>query len=325
MVINKHTKLIGVCVDVLLSLCCCSSCFLGGTRIPLACLSFRGISFVVAMSTEKVPDDAELAEPEEAQDEPDVTVMKKPSGKAKAKAKAVKAKAAPKKGFVKCKDEPKDDDKEDDDDDDDQLMKKPASKAPMKKPATRKGGGKAAQKAAALKKAAAEAKKAEEKKKKEEKKRKREEEIARDWKSGLQADDDHQEGERGEEEELDDDPCMDEAFGMADKEHKNLPGGKSKDRSKDFKFKALYKSNQLPTWLAEEWEKASMMKSGRQERQREIVNNAIDRKADGRLLMNTDKPMFAELQALLFTLHVLLCDFHTRARVCFRVWFMPCL
>ncbi|CAE7796743.1 unnamed protein product, partial [Symbiodinium necroappetens] len=158
------------------------------------------------MSTEKVPDDAELAEPEEAQDEPDVTVMKKPSGKAKAKAKAVKAKAAPKKGLVKCKDEPKDDEKEEDDDD--QPMKKPASKAPMKKPATPKGGGKAAQKAAALKKAAAEAKKAEEKKKKEEKKRKREEEIARDWKSGLQADDDHQEGERGEEEELDDDPCM---------------------------------------------------------------------------------------------------------------------
>ncbi|CAE7612564.1 unnamed protein product [Symbiodinium microadriaticum] len=252
------------------------------------------------MSTEKVPDDAELAEPEEAQDEPDVTVMKKPSGKAKAKAKAVKAKAAPKKGLVKCKDEPKDDEKEDDDDD--QPMKKPASKAPMKKPATPKGGGKAAQKAAAqkaaaLKKAAAEAKKAEEKKKKEEKKRKREEEIARDWKSGLQADDDHQEGGRGEEEELDDDPCMDEDFGMAEREEKNQTGGKNKDRSKDYKFKAMYKSGQLPSWLAEEWEKASAMKSGRQERQREIVNNAIDRKADGRLLMNTDKPMFAELQA----------------------------
>ena len=198
----------------------------GGTRIPWACLSFRGISFVGAMSTEKVPDDAELAEPEEAQDEPDVTVMKKPSGKAKAKAKAVKAKAAPKKGLVKCKDEPKDDEKEDDDDDD-RPMKKPASKATMKKPATPKGGGKAAQKAAALKKAAAEAKKAEEKKKKEEKKRKREEEIARDWKSGLQADDEHQEGERGEEEELEDDPCTDEAFGM-DKDEKN-----QKDRSKD--------------------------------------------------------------------------------------------
>ena len=98
---------------------------------------------------------------------------------------------------------------------------------------------------------------------------------------------------------------------MAEKEEKNQTGGKNKDRSKDYKFKAMYKSGQLPTWLAEEWEKASAMKSGRQERQREIVNNAIDRKADGRLLMNTDKPMFAELQALFFTLHVLLCDFHT--------------
>ena len=287
--------LIGVCVDVLLSLCCCSSCFLVGALGSLwLVLAFVVFPLWMPCLQKKVPDDAELAEPEEAQDEPDVTVMKKPSGKAKAKAKAVKAKAAPKKGLVKCKDEPKDDEKEDDDDD--RPMKKPASKAPMKKPATPKGGGKAAQKAAALKKAAAEAKKAEEKKKKEEKKRKREEEIARDWKSGLQADDDHQEGERGEEEELDDDPCMDEAFGM-DKDEKN-----QKDRSKDYKFKALYRNGQLPTWLAEEWEKANAMKSGRQERQREIVNNAIDRKADGRLLMNTDKPMFAELQALCFYL-----------------------
>ena len=239
-----------------------------------------------AMSAEAPEDAVQPSADEEPEVEVAAPVQKKPAVK------------NPKAKIACVKEEPEDDDEKDDDE---KPMKKPAAKAVLKKPAAAKGSGKnsgdkekkAALKAAALKKAAAEKKKAEEKAKKEEKKRKREEELAKDWKSGIQVDDDEQqEGEKGEEEELDDDPCTD--FGMPAEEKVQ---DNNKDRSKDYKFKAMYNSGQLPSWLAAEWEKTTKMKAGRQERQRELVNNAIDRKDNGKLMVNTDKPMFAELQA----------------------------
>ena len=265
------------------------------------------------MSAEAPEDDVQPSADEEPEVEVAAPVQKKPAVK------------NPKAKIACVKEEPEDEDVKKDDDE--KPMKKPAAKAVaakavLKKPAAAKGSGKnsgdkekkaalkaaalkkaAAEKAAALKKAAAEKKKEKEKAKK----RKREE----DWKSGLD-DDSAQEGEKGEEEELDDDPCTD--FGM--------PAGEkvedeNKDRSKDYKFKSMYKSGQLPSWLAAEWEKTTKMKAGRQERQRELVNNAIDRKENGKLMVNTDKPMFAELQARFlpscFTLstHVCFCVIST--------------
>ena len=53
----------------------------------------------------------------------------------------------------------------------------------------------------------------------------------------------------------------------------------------------------FPVGWPQSGKKTTKMKAGRQERQRELVNNAIDRKDNGKLMVNTDKPMFAELQA----------------------------
>ena len=71
-----------------------------------------------------------------------------------------------------------------------------------------------------------------------------------------------------------------------------------KDRSKDNKFKALLSEGSLPDYVAQAWKKTLSMKKGRTEEQRKIVNQVLDRTKDGKLMVNLEKPLFAQMRDL---------------------------
>ena len=50
-----------------------------------------------------------------------------------------------------------------------------------------------------------------------------------------------------------------------------------KDRSKDFKFKQLLSQRTLPAWIVKAWNETLKLKTGRVAKQREIVNQVLDR------------------------------------------------
>ena len=98
----------------------------------------------------------------------------------------------------------------------------------------------------------------------------------------------HESGEQPEEENMEEDPLVEPAdFDMEDE---------TKNRSKNNKFLKLLKSGSLPDWLADEWDKTKKMSAGRREKQREIVNNAMEHTQDGRLILNVDKPLFQSMK-----------------------------
>ena len=107
-------------------------------------------------------------------------------------------------------------------------------------------------------------------------------------------------GEQGEEEVQEEDEIMEvpeDKFGMDQK---------TKDRSKDFKFKTLLTQGSLPAWLKTAWQKTTTMKSGRLAEQRRLVNLALDRKPDGALVLSLEKPQLQDLKDI--CLPVVTCE-----------------
>ena len=72
-------------------------------------------------------------------------------------------------------------------------------------------------------------------------------------------------------------------------------GGEARDRSKMQKFQGMLATNSLPAFLAAEWERTLTLKVGKRERQSALVNALFDRNAAGKLIMNTQKPIFQSL------------------------------
>ena len=71
---------------------------------------------------------------------------------------------------------------------------------------------------------------------------------------------------------------------------------RKKDRSKDNKFKMLLAQKSLPSWIVQAWEKTKSMKTGRTIEQRKLVNQVLDRTANGHLVVNLNKPALQNLQ-----------------------------
>lgn len=71
-----------------------------------------------------------------------------------------------------------------------------------------------------------------------------------------------------------------------------------KDRSKDFKFKQLLSQGSLPEWVVKAWNDTSKLKTGRVAKQREIVNQVLDRTSNGTLALSLDKPVLSHIKDL---------------------------
>ena len=69
-----------------------------------------------------------------------------------------------------------------------------------------------------------------------------------------------------------------------------------KDRSKDNKFKQLLLSGTLPDWVKKAWQATLKLTTGRQQKQRELVNKVLERTEDGRLQINADNPQLETLK-----------------------------
>ena len=173
------------------------------------------------------------------------------------------------------------------------AMKKPASKKPSKATAVKSkpmpAVAKTKAKAKSAPKKGKECKDKDEKKPKAAPKKKPAASSSTAFKCLFSSDaDDVQEGE---EEEKEMDPDVHDDFEM--------DGGQedeTKDRCKNNKFLKMLKANQLPEFLVAEWQRVKGLKVGRLEAQRAIVNAAIDRGADGRLCLNVEKRMFADMK-----------------------------
>ena len=102
--------------------------------------------------------------------------------------------------------------------------------------------------------------------------------------------------EEDEEEVLEDDPVEENTFALAKKDTEKAPDTKdTKDRSKNNKFLKMLETKQLPSWLVDAWNATKKMGTGKLDRQRAIVNEAFDH-ADGKLVLNTNKPVFQEMR-----------------------------
>eukprot|EP00435_Cladocopium_sp_Y103_P037694 s1514_g10.t1 len=92
----------------------------------------------------------------------------------------------------------------------------------------------------------------------------------------MQIEEEKDQEEQAEEEMAEEDEVM-------EPEDKFQVDEKTKDRSKDFKFKTLLAQGCLPGWLKTAYTKTLNMKQGRVAEQRRLVNLALDRKPDGAL------------------------------------------
>ena len=108
------------------------------------------------------------------------------------------------------------------------------------------------------------------------------------WKSGIVRANDEAGSEAEEPEEEGETFSPDPEVEVAD-------SGETRDRSKMQKFQAMLASNTLPAFLAKEWERTLTMRVGKRERQSALVNALFNRNAAGKLIMNTQKPIFESL------------------------------
>ena len=109
------------------------------------------------------------------------------------------------------------------------------------------------------------------------------------WFTGLEEEEEQEQDEsteQPEEEKMEEDPEI---------EVSDFDMDQTKDRSKNNKFLKLLRGGSLPQWLVDEWNKTKTMTAGRRERQRQIVNNAMEHKA-GHLVLNVDKPAFQSMK-----------------------------
>ena len=114
--------------------------------------------------------------------------------------------------------------------------------------------------------------------------------AAQGWAAGLQED---QEEEAPEVEEDDQENVEEEEQDNADFFERDEA---KKDRLKDNKFKPLLSEGSLPGYVAQAWKKTLSMKKGHTEEQRKIVNQVLDRTKDGKLMVNLEKPLFAQMR-----------------------------
>ncbi len=84
------------------------------------------------------------------------------------------------------------------------------------------------------------------------------------------------------------------------------------DRSKKKKFDQLLESGSLPANVTAMYSAALTLKTGKRDRIRDIINSAIDRKLDGKLALNTCKPLFSQTEAFKCSKHAMfICAAHT--------------
>ena len=99
--------------------------------------------------------------------------------------------------------------------------------------------------------------------------------------------------ENGEEESLDNDATVNpETFVML-----KTSDNKTMDHMKKKKFKQLLDAGLLNENIRAKWKAALALKAGKQDALREIVNQAIDRDAKGKLTQNPKKPIFESVEA----------------------------
>lgn len=119
-----------------------------------------------------------------------------------------------------------------------------------------------------------------------------------DWASGIQlgekADAGDEEGEELDEEETKTQDAVVETEELDVFETDQT----KKDRSKDFKFKQLLSQGTLPAWIVKAWNETLKLKTGRVAKQREIVNQVLDRTSSGTLVVNLDKPVLSHIKDL---------------------------
>ena len=158
--------------------------------------------------------------------------------------------------------------------------KSPKAKTPKGKKPKAKGKNKPKPKAGSLKRPAASGETVPKKKP-----------AAHGWAAGLQEDKEEEapEVEEDDQENVEEEEEQDNADFFECDEAK-------KDRSKDNKFKALLSEGSLPDYVVQAWKKTLSMKKGRTEEQRKIVNQVLDRTKDGKLMVNLEKPMFAQMR-----------------------------
>ena len=113
------------------------------------------------------------------------------------------------------------------------------------------------------------------------------------------------EDEEGEEEEgLNDDAVVNpDTF---------APESMKLDRCKKKKFDQLMESGSLPAKVTAMYSAALTLKTGKRDRVRDIINSAIDRSMDGKLALNTCKPIFSQTEAFKCSKHAMfICVTHT--------------
>ncbi len=90
------------------------------------------------------------------------------------------------------------------------------------------------------------------------------------------------------------------------------PESRKLDRSKKKKFDQLMESGSLPAKVTDMYSAALTLKTGKRDRVRDIINSAIDRKMDGKLTLDTCKPIFTQTEALKCSKHAMfICAAHT--------------
>ena len=98
--------------------------------------------------------------------------------------------------------------------------------------------------------------------------------------------------ENGEEETLDSDATVNpDTFSML-----KTSDNKTMDHMKKKKFKQLMDAGLLNENIVAKWKAAQDLKAGKQDMLREIVNQAIDRDARGKLTQNPKKPIFESVE-----------------------------
>ena len=111
------------------------------------------------------------------------------------------------------------------------------------------------------------------------------------WATGIQ--DEKEKEQEGEEEEAKVEDSVADIEGIDPFETDK----RKKDRSKDFKFKQLLSQGSLPPWVVKAWND-SKLKVGRVAKQREIVNQDLDRTSEGTMVLNLDKPVLSHIKDL---------------------------
>ena len=129
-----------------------------------------------------------------------------------------------------------------------------------------------------------------------------------DWASGIQLGEKTDAGDEEEPQELDEEETKTQDAVVETEELDVFETDQTKkDRSKDFKFKQLLSQGTLPAWIVKAWNETLKLKTGRVAKQREIVNQVLDRTSSGTLVVNLDNPVLSHIKDLCAFHHKRLC------------------